>query len=72
MQDNFSTDKGVGDGEMVQAVMRSMASNGECQMKLHSLAHRSPPAVWLGSCEAPTPVARGLGTPVLIDTDISE
>ena len=30
---------------MVQAVMQVMESNGELQMKLHSLASCSPPAV---------------------------
>ena len=39
---------GLGLG-MVQAVLRAMGSNGERQMKLHSLARCSPPAVRLGS-----------------------
>ena len=43
MEDSFSM--GVGWGGMVQAVMRAMGSNGERQMKLHSLDHCLPPAV---------------------------
>ena len=43
VEDNFST------GGMVQAVMRVTGSDGERQMKLRSLAHRSPPAMWPGS-----------------------
>ena len=35
-------------------------SNGEQQVKFHSLAHRSPPA------GQPRSMAQGLGTPVLI------
>ena len=31
---------------MAQAVMRVMGNNGEWQIKLHWLDHRSPPAVW--------------------------
>ena len=34
---------------MAQAVMQAMGSDGELQMKLHSLAGRSPPAVRPGS-----------------------
>ena len=34
---------------MVQVVMQAMGSDGERQMKLHSLARLSPPAVWPGS-----------------------
>ena len=34
---------------MVQAVMRAMGSDGEWQMKLRSLARRSPPPVRPGS-----------------------
>ena len=45
VEDNFSTD-GVG---MVQEVTRVMGSDGEQQMKLRSLARRSPPAVLPGS-----------------------
>ena len=46
VEDNFSTDGWVG---MVQAVMRAMGSDGERQMKHHSLACCSPPAVQPGS-----------------------
>ena len=34
---------------MVQVVMLAMGSNGEQQMKLHSLSYHSPPAVWPSS-----------------------
>ena len=42
MEDNSSMDGGWA---MVQAVMRAMGSDGEWQMKLRSLACRSPPAL---------------------------
>ena len=45
MQDNFSTD-GVGQGGNGSG---GNGSDGEWQMKLRSLAHRSPPAVQPGS-----------------------
>ena len=51
MEDNFSTDGGSGGmvqavkQVMGQAVMRVMGSAGERQMKFHSLACHSPPAV---------------------------
>ena len=63
MEDNFTADGGGrglgggGGGTVVQAVN---ASDGELQMKLRSLTHRSPPAVRPRSL---TP--RGLGTPAI-------
>ena len=45
VEDSFSTDRGGGRGGMVQAAMRVMGSDGAQQMKLRSLACRSPPAV---------------------------
>ena len=36
-------------GGIVQVVMQAMGSDGEWQIKLHSLAHHSPPAVRPGS-----------------------
>ena len=47
---------------MVQAVRQVMGSDGERQMKLSSLTHHSPPAVW-PSVLQDTDRARGLGTP---------
>ena len=46
-EDDFSM--GGWGGWMVQVVMRAMGSNWEQQMKLWSLAHRSPLAVRPGS-----------------------
>ena len=53
-RDRFRGRQFFPDGWMVQVVMgsdggRQMESDGGRQMKLHSLAHRSPPAVWPGS-----------------------
>ena len=47
---------------MVRAAMRAMGSDGGRQMKLCSLARRSPPAVPPGSYQA---AARRVGTPAL-------
>ena len=52
----------------VQAVMGAMGSDGERQMKLRSLTHRSPPAVRPRSqqdADRYWSVARSLGTPGL-------
>ena len=51
-EDNLSMEGG---GGMVQAVMRVMGSDGGRQMKLRSLARRSPPAVRPGSLQAADP-----------------
>ena len=45
----FFHGRGGGQAGMVQVVMPAMGSDGELQMKLHSLARRSPPAVRSGS-----------------------
>ena len=56
MEDNFSTG---GAGGMVRAVILSNGSggnesyDGEKQMKLRSLARRSPPALWWGGVGDP-------------------
>ena len=42
VEDSFSTVPGWGGGDG----SGSSASDGERQMKLHLLAHHSPPAVW--------------------------
>ena len=62
VEDSFSMDWGQG---MVQGVMREMGSNGERQMKLHSLARRSPPAVALFlTGRGPVPICGpGVGDP---------
>ena len=51
VEDTFSTDGGAGasSGSNVNDGSGSNASEGERQMKLLSLACRSPPAVWPGS-----------------------
>ena len=66
---------GMGDGSGGNAVhgkrwgvMGAMGSNGEQQVKLHSLACHSPPAVQPGSQQATDwyqPTVRGLGTPAV-------
>ena len=53
VEDNFSTDGGVGDGSGGNTSdgerWGATGSDGERQMRLRSLARRSPPAVWPGS-----------------------
>ena len=64
----FFRGQGVREAVMAQAVMRAVESDGERQMKLRSLARRSPPAVRPGSEQAADcyrSTARGLGTRVL-------